>query len=171
MTEIPGTPADGNLLVLAVAAIANVNAPKLTEASGAGADDLSCYITAGGLNITTEQAAIVDERLCSTEDFEQPGRKKHGLSITAIDNTNSANETEFNLAVETFVENATMYILVRRGKAFDTPLAVGDTVRIYPVKVGVKVDEPMEANSMLKSTWKLFIDRSVGFDVKIVAGP
>lgn len=169
MTEIPGTPADGNLLALSVAAFANVLMPKVTEAMAAGKADLSCYITAGGLNITTEQAVIADERACTTEDFEQPGRKKHGLSITCVDNTNSENETEFNLAVDTLIEGSVQYILVRRGKAFDTPLAAGDTVRVYPVKVGVKVDEPMEANSMLKSTWKLFITSSVGFDVKMVA--
>lgn len=169
MTEIPATPADGNLLVLAVAAIADVNAPKLTETGTVGSADLSCYITAGGLAVTLNQDVVADERLCSTEIFEQPGRKTHGLSVTAIDNTNSPLETEFNLAVDTLIEGSVHYILIRRGKAFDAPLAVGDTVRIYPVKSGAKVDEPAEANSTLKSTWKMFITSSVGVDVKIVA--
>lgn len=171
MTNIPATPADGNLLVLAVAAIANVNSPKLTETGAVGSADLSCYITAGGLAVSLDQAVITDERLCTTEVFEQPGRKTHGLSVTAIDNTNSPNELTFNLAVDTLIEGSIHYIVIRRGKAFDAPLAVGDTVRVYPVKAGAKVDDPAEANSTLKSTWKLFITNSVGMDVQIVAGP
>lgn len=165
MTNIPATPSDGNQYVGAVATFADPTKPKLTEA--AAADDLSCYLTA--LDVTLDQASVTDERLCTTDMFEQPGRKTHGLSVTAIDNTNTENETEFNLAVDTLVEGAVMDIVIRRGKAFDIPLAVGDTVRVYRIKVGAKVDVPHEANSTIKSTWKLFIISSPALDVKMVA--
>lgn len=165
MTNIPATPSDGNQYVGAVASFADPKSPKLTEATAA--DDLSCYITA--LEVGLDQASITDERLCTTDVFEQPGRKTHSLSVTAIDNTNSPDETNYNLAVETFVEGAVLDVVIRRGKAFDVPLAVGDTVRVYRVKVGVKVDVPHEANSTIKSTWKLFIISSPALDVKMVA--
>ena len=165
MSDIPATPSDGNQLVLAVATFANMKAPKLTEATAQ--DDLSCYITS--LDVGLDQATITDERLCTTDVFEQPGRKTHSLSVTAIDNTNSPDEAEFNLAVETLVENSVMDILIRRGKAFDAPLAVGDTVRIYRIKVGAKVDVPHEANSTIKSMWKLFIISSPALDVVMAA--
>lgn len=165
MTNIPATPSDGNQYVGAIATFADMKMPKVTEA--VAADDLSCYLTA--LEVGLDQASIVDERVCTTDVFEQPGRKTHSLSVTAIDNTNTENETEFNLAVDTLVEGAVMDILIRRGKAFDVPLAAGDTVRIYRIKVGAKVDVPHEANSTIKSTWKLFIISSPALDVKMVA--
>ena len=168
MSDIPATPADGNLMIKAGLQFADVNIPKLTEAIAASGKDLSCYATA--LEVTLDQASITDERLCTTDVFEQPGRKTHGLSITVIDNTNSPDETEFNDAVNTLVEGTVMDILIRRGKAFDTALATGDTVRIYRVKVGAKVDLPPEANSTIKSQYKLFIISSPALDVKIVAG-
>lgn len=167
MSEIPATPADGNLLVLAGVNFADIKAPKVTEAIAASAKDLSCYITA--LEASLDQAGITDERLCTTDVFEQPGRKTHGLSITAIDNTNSPDETEFNDAVNTLVEGTVMDVLIRRGKAFDTAVAATDTVRIYRVKVGAKVDVAPEANSTIKSTWKLFIISSPALDVKMTA--
>ena len=166
MSNIPATPSDGNQLVLSVATFADMKAPKVTEA-GVGSADLSCYATA--LEVGLDQASITDERLCTVDVFEQPGRKTHSLSITAIDNTNSPDEELFNLAVDTLVEGAVMDILIRRGKAFDVPLAAGDTVRIYRIKVGAKVDVPHEANSTIKSTWKLFIISSPALDVKMAA--
>lgn len=165
MTNIPATPADGNLYVGSVATFTDVNAPKLTETASIA--DLSCYATA--LDVTLDQASITDERLCTTDTFEQPGRKTHGLSITAIDNTNTVDADTFNLAVDTLVEGTVMDILIRRGKAFDEPLAVGDIVRVYRVKVGAKVDVPLEANSTIKSTWKLFIISSPALDVPMEA--
>lgn len=167
MTSIPATPSDGNLLIVAGLNFADITAPTLSEASAVSGADLSCYATA--LDVTLDQATITDERLCTTDVFEQPGRKTHGLSITAIDNTNSSDEEDYNLAVETLVEGTVFDVLIRRGKAFDTPLAAGDTVRIYRVKVGAKVDLAPEANSTIKSQWKLFIVGSPAFDVKLTA--
>lgn len=169
MSDIPATPADGNLLIKAGLQFENITTPKLTEAGAASGKDISCYATA--LDVTLDQAVINDERLCTTDIFEQPGRKTHGLSITVIDNTNSPDETEFNDAVNVLVEGTVMDILIRRGKAFNAALATDDTVRIYRVKVGAKVDLPSEANSTIKSQYKLFIISSPALDVKLVAGP
>ena len=110
MVEIPSTPADGNTAVWYVPAIADPSAPAITELNAESVVDLSCYLTGDGLNLTSEQDTITDERLCSTQTFEVPGRKTNTAEITYIDNTNSPHETDSNEAAETLTEGATGYI-------------------------------------------------------------
>jgi hypothetical protein len=168
MADVPSTPADGNLATWLVAAIANSAAPSLAT-DLAAPDDISCYLTPDGFALTVEQATITDERLCSTETFGQPGRKTYGLSLTGIDNTNSANEATDNVLVDTLVEGTDMFLVRRRGVPFDQALAVGDKVTVIPFKPGVKQDVPMEANSVLRSTWTAFVTASVEVEVAVVA--
>ena len=155
MTEIPSTPADGNALVLLVSTFAGTDAPKVTET--ASAVDISCYLTASGWKPSLAEQVTTDERLCSTETYEQPGRSTNSLEIEYIDNTNSENDTEFNKAKDTLVPRAPQFILTRTGKPYATPLAVGDKVKIYPIKPGQYNELPPEANSVLKIGQKLFV--------------
>lgn len=171
MAEIPSTPADGNVAVWVVPAIADTAAPKLTEVSAVGAVDLSCYLTSDGYTTSLDQQVIADERLCSVEVFEQPGRVTRGLDVIYIDNTNSVNEATSNKAKDTLIPGSVHYVVVRRGKAFDEPFAVGDKVTVTPVKAGEYNDMPPEANSVLKTGQKLFITERTQSDVALVAGP
>ena len=91
MADIPSTPADGNVLVKIVPAIADTSAPKLTELDAAGAVDISCYLTGGGYKPSLSEQVITDERLCTTQTYEQKGRSQRGLEVEYIDNTNSPN--------------------------------------------------------------------------------
>jgi len=159
MTEIPSTPADGNTLVLIVPTLADPSAPKLTET--ATAVDISCYLTSSGWKPSLAEQVINDERLCSTETFEQPGRKTNSLEAEYIDNTNSENEAEFNKAKDTLVPGLGQYAIIRTGKPYATPLAVGDKVKVYPIKGGEYNELPPEANSVLKIAQKLFVTGSV----------
>lgn len=169
MAEIPSTPADGNVAVWLVPAIADTTAPKLTEISASGSVDISCYLTSDGYTTSLDQQVISDERLCSTEVFEQPGRVTRGLDVIYIDNTNSPNETTANKAKETLVPGSVHYVVVRRGVAFDEPFAVGQKVTVTPVKAGQYNDMPPEANSVLKTGQKLFITERTQSDVAITA--
>lgn len=155
MTEIPSTPADGNTLVLLIPTFANPDAPKLTET--ASAVDISCYLTATGWKPSLAEQVATDERLCSTEVFEQPGRSTNSLEVEYIDNTNSENDATFNVAKETLVPRAPMFVLIRTGKPYETPLALADKVKIYPIKPGQHNELPPEANSVLKIGQKLFV--------------
>lgn len=159
MTEIPSTPADGNTLVLLLPTFADPAAPKLTET--ASAVDISCYLTASGWKPSLSEQVITDERLCSTEVFEQPGRSTDSLEVEYIDNTNSPDEATFNEAKETLVPRAPQFVLIRTGKPYETPLAVGDKVKIYPIKPGKYNELPPEANSVLKIGQKLFVTGTV----------
>jgi hypothetical protein len=168
LVDVPSTPADGNVGTWLVPAIANTAAPSLAT-DLATPVDVSCYLTPDGFAITVDQATITDERLCSTETFGQPGRKSYGLNLTGIDNTNSANEATDNDLVDTLVEGTAMYLVRRRGVPFDQALAAGDKVTVIPFKPGVKQDVPMEANSVLRSTWACFVTGSVQTEVAVVA--
>lgn len=167
MAELPSTPADGNVKVAWVPAIADTSAPTVTELTAAGVVDLSCYLTADGYTPASEQATISDDRLCDTATYEQPGRESNTLDVIYIDNSNT---TDPNAAYETLVPGTTGYIVVRRGKAFDAAFAANDQVSVTPVKCGVQVDLPPEANSVLRCGQKLFVTGPVVRRAAVVAG-
>lgn len=161
MAEIPSTPADGNVRVTFVSAIADTSAPSATELNAGTAVDLSCYITGGGLAVSVDEASITDERLCSRQVFEKRGRKTHALELTVVDNTNSPNEAESNKAVDTLEEGANGYIVIRRGVAYEDDFATGQKVRVYPFEAGALRPNPPEANSVLTAVVKAFITSDV----------
>lgn len=168
MVDVPSTPSDGNVATWIVPTIANTAAPTLTELNAG--EDVSCYLTPDGFALTLEQATITDERLCSTETYGQPGRKTYGLSLTGIDNTNSANEATDNKLVGELVEGTQLYLVRRRGVPFDDVKAVGDKVTVIPFKPGVKMDVAPEANSVIRSTWQCFVTGKVEVEVEVVTG-
>lgn len=168
MAELPSTPADGNVLVKILPAVANMDAPTLIEANAAGALDISCYLTSDGYTPGVDQAGIPDERLCSTQIFEQPGRITNTLNLTYIDNTNAPNEATDNKAKETLNEGASHVMLVRRGVPYETPLAAGQKVTLWPIKGGVQHELPPEANSVLKISQKIFVTGPVSRSVALV---
>ena len=167
--DIPSTPADGNVLVKLVPAIADTSAPKLTELSVAGAVDISCYLTGGGYRPSLSEQVITDERLCTTQTYEQKGRSQRGLDVEYIDNTNSPNATTFNKAKDTLVPGSKHFLVVRTGLPYDTALAASQKVTVYPVTAGEYSDLPPEANSVLKTGQKLFVTGQVKIGVTTVA--
>jgi len=170
MADVPSTPADGNIKTVLVTTLADPGAPTVTELNAAGAKDVSCYLTPDGFAFAVDQATITDERLCSTVTYDQPGRKHYTLSLTGIDNTNSANEATDNALVDTLVEGTQLYLVRRRGVPFDQPFATGDKVTVIPFKPGVKQDVAPEANSVLRSTWTSFVTGAPQVEVAVVAG-
>lgn len=167
MAEIPATPVDGNMRAVVVPTVADKNAPKLTELNGASVKDLSCYINTWDESL--DESVIDDQRLCDREDREQPGRKKRGLSLTYIDNTNSPNEADANEAVETLAEGATYYIVERRGIPYETPFAADQKVSVWPIKGGAQQKVAPEANSTFKRTSKQYVTSPVAVDVTVTA--
>lgn len=154
MADIPSTPADGNVKVAWVPAIALTTAPLVAELNAITAIDISCYLTADGFTPGLDEAVIADDRLCDTETFEQPGRSSRTLQVIYIDNSNTDDDNE---AYEALTPGAVGFIVVRRGAPFDGDFATGDKVDVWPVKCGRQADMPPEANSVLKATQKLFV--------------
>lgn len=166
MTEIPSTPADGNIKIVWVPALADPSAPTVEELTAESALDISCYLTGDGWNPTKEQATIPDPRVCSRQEFGKPGRKTPGLSITVIDNTNTEDP---NAAVETLKENARGYFVERRGIAFEDEFAAGQVVSVFPAVSGEKQPLAPEANSVIRSTIPQFMFAEVKTDVAVAA--
>lgn len=154
MADIPSTPADGNVKVMIVTTLANTAAPTVAELTAGSTKDISCYLTGDGYNPSLDEQVIADARLCDTETYEQPGRKTRGLSVTYIDNTNTASPND---AKTTLVPGTALYVVTRRGKAFDAAVTASDKVTVSPIKPGAYNELPPEANSVLKITQKLFI--------------
>jgi len=155
VADLPSTPADGNVKVVWVPTIAVTTAPTVAELTGASVVDLSCYLSADGFTPGLDEQVISDDRLCDTETFEQPGRSSRTLSVTYIDNSNTA---EDNDAYDTLVPGTAGYIVVRRGIPYATAfVATTQKVDVWPVKCGKRSDMPPEANSVLKTSQKLFV--------------
>src|SRR5690606_40283790 len=66
-TNIPSTPADGNIKTVLVPAVADLSAPTVTELTGQDVIDISCYLVRNGFALTTDQQVITDERERSEE--------------------------------------------------------------------------------------------------------
>ena len=170
MSEIPSTPADGNTLVLVVSAIADTSAPKVaTELNAESSVDISCYLTAGGWKPSLSEQVITDERLCTTQTYEKKGRSQRGLEVEYVDNTNTANEELYNKAKDTLIPGAPMFIVVRTGMPYETALAAGQKVTIYPIEPGEYNELPPEANSVFKIGQKLFVRAGVAISATTVA--
>jgi hypothetical protein len=170
MAEIPSTPADGNTKVVFVPTLADPAAPSLAELTGASAVELSCYLTGSGLSPSIKEDTVTDERLCSTQTFEQPGRKTDSLEIEYIDNTNSPNEATSNKATDTLTEGTTGYLVVRRGVDYETAFAAtSQKVTVYPVTAMTQNELPPEANSVQKISQKLAVTGAVRRRVTIAA--
>ena len=170
MAEIPAQPADGMTLVKVVTAIADTSAPKVaTELNAVSSVDISCYLTAGGWKPSLSEQVITDERLCTTQTYEQKGRSQRGLEVEYIDNTNTANETLYNKAKDTLVPGANLYLVVRTGLPYTTALAAGQKVTIYPVTPGEYNELPPEANSVFKIGQKQFVRQGVKISATTVA--
>jgi hypothetical protein len=162
MADVPSTPADGNVLAKLVAAIADTSAPKVaTEINAAGSVDISCYLTGGGYKPSLSEQVITDERLCTTQTYEQKGRSQRGLEVEYIDNTNSANQTTYNKAKDTLIPGTAQFLVVRTGLPYTTAAAVGQKFSVYPITPGEYNELPPEANSVLKIAQKLFVTGQV----------
>lgn len=170
MADIPSTPADGNTLVKLVTAIADTSAPKVaTELNAASSVDISCYLTAAGWKPSLSEQVITDERLCTTQTYEQKGRSQRGLDVEYIDNTNSTNSATFNKAKDTLVPGTPQFIVVRTGLPYTTALAAGQKVTVYPITPGEYSELPPEANSVFKIAQKLFVTGQVKISATTVA--
>lgn len=171
MAEIPSTPADGNFKVVLVPTIADPKAPKVSELTGAGVVDISCYLTGDGFNPSVDQASISDPRMCSRQEYEKPGRETHTLEVTYIDNTNSPDEDDSNVAADTLLRGSKHYVVLRRGVAYEDAFATGQKVTVWSVEAGIPQMVAPEANSVIRTTQKLFVTGETNTAVAVVAGP
>lgn len=166
MADIPASmPSDGTLRVTFVETIASpTGAPTIAELNGGV--DLSCYLTADGWNPATEEAVVTDSRLCSKQDFEQPGRVTESLDIRYVFNTVVLEDE----ARQTLVRGTQGFLCTRWGLDVDDAYtATTQEVDVYPITAGVQKKMPPEANSVHRIDQKAFITAEVKRDLAILA--
>lgn len=167
MADITSTKADGNVKVAFVSTIADTTAPTATELATGTIKELSCYLTGDGWNPGLDEQVVSDDRLCSTQTFEQRGRSTRSLTITYIENPTSDTG---NLAFTTLAPGTTGYLVERRGTAYSTAFAADDVVNVWPITAGEYLQQPPEANSVLKVQQKMFVTGTVQIGVDVVTG-
>lgn len=162
-------PADGNVKVLFVLAIANPEAPTVTELTAGTVLDLTCYLTPTGYQPATDEAVINDDRLCSRDTFEKRGRRTNTLQTMYVGRTQDAAGTD-NKAYTTLKEGTKGFFVERWGQDYEDPIVATDIVNVRPVELGVQIEMQPEANSVLKFSQKQFITGPVVRQVPVVAG-
>lgn len=164
-----GVIADGKVKVAWVPTIATPAAPTLAEITAGTALDLSCFLTADGLTTGGDEQVITDDRLCSTQTYEQPGRHTDTISVKYVYNQQAAPAAADNEAFETLKHLTEGYLVTRWGDDYDTAFAAGDIVDVWPVTCGKQQKLPPEANTTLKIEQRMFVRNAVQRDVAIVA--
>lgn len=166
MADIPSTPADGNVKIAFVPTLADPAAPTVAELTGAGVIDLSCYLTADGWTPGLDEQVVADDRLCSVQTFEQPGRSSRTLSIKYVENPGSATD---NKAFDTLAPGTSGFLVERRGAAQATAFAASDVANVWPGTAGQYDPQPPEANSVLKVSQKWFVTGTVQIGKSVTA--
>ena len=147
-------PVDGTRRVLFADTVADAAAVTVVEANAA--ENLSCYITGDGWVPAGDQAVIVDGRLCSTQDFEQPGRKSKQLTMRYVFNLKNPADDVARIAL---AEGSTGYLLnvLQKDEADGDTITADDWYEAWPVKAGEAFVMPPEANAVDRIEQKMFI--------------
>jgi len=166
-----GVPADGNVKVVFVPTVADPKNPKATELNATSALDITCGVTGGGFTTSTDVQTLTDERLCSTQTFEDVGTFTYAIDdIEYIIDPQDVSPTGENKIYQTLVPNTTGFIVVRYGKLFSDAFAADDVVDVYPVKLGPQVKSAPERNTKLRAKQKPYtVAPGCQPDVKVVA--
>ncbi len=159
--------ADGMVKVTWLAVLTSTTAPAITELNAASGVDLSCYLTADGLTTGNDEQAITDDRLCSTQTFEKPGRFSDSLELMYVYQPQLPAAAD-NKAYSTLVRATTGFVVIRWGKLYSSAYIATDRVNVYPAQCGIQREQPPEANSVLKVAQKIWVTGTVTRNVAAV---
>lgn len=151
-------PTDGNVRITWVLTISNTAAPTATELNAGTTVPADGYITGDGYSPSGEQAAITDERVGTTQTFEQPGRKTKSLTLTYVHNPASPTNNALALAL---TEGTAGYIVTRFGLPRGTAYAATQKVQVWPVTCGEPMPNYNGANSVQTITQRMFVTNDV----------
>ena len=166
MTQPASVPADGNLKVVWVSALADPANPTATELNAGSVVDLSCYLSADGYSPSTDEQSVTDDRLCSRQTYEQPGRFAEGLEVGYVYRQQDPLATD-NKAFATLKHLTAGYVATRWGQDYEDAFAATDIVDIYPATCGRQRKQKPTANGVLTIMQKLFITGAVQQDVAV----
>ena len=159
-------PSDGTLRLAFVATLADPGAPTLAELNAVTSLNIDGYVTGDGWQPSGEQATVADERIATTQTFEQPGRKSKSLTVVYVHNPADPDNNEAYL---TLTEGATGYLVSRYGVPRAQAWAAGDIVDVWPITAGEPMKNWNGANSVHTATQKLFVTNQVQVDAVVAA--
>lgn len=156
MTTPASVLGDGNLRVAWVPALANPAAPTVAELTAASVVDLTYYLTSDGFAPGGDESPVVDKRLGDTQAYERAGRTSETLALTYVFRPQEP-AAATNKAYSTLTHLTEGFIVERWGMDADTAFAAGQTVNTVPVQCGKQMEQPPEANSVLKIVQRMFV--------------
>lgn len=153
MAVPPGVPADGNLRIAFITTY--VPGTLLAAVVTAGVD-LSCYFTADGFNRGLNEQTLTDDRLCTTQSGEDPGRYNETLDIIGVYDQQNQTPSE-NLLYTTLPRGTKGFVVARYAVPYTQVWAADDIVDVIAVTAGKQMKNSPAANEKLKISQKLFI--------------
>lgn len=170
-----GVDAQGNEAVIFVTTLADPSAPTVTELTGSDAVNISCALR--GFSPAGDQSSTDDTRLCSTQQFESPGRFSPSIDdFNYVYDPQATTGSATNKHYEVMKGGVQGYLIDRRGIASGTdgiPVAAAQKVDVYPVTLGVQrraAIDPTAEGGKFEITQKAFVTGPVLYDVAVVAG-
>ena len=158
----PSIPVDGNLLVLWVPAIADVDNPSLAELTAPSVKDITCYLNDSKAGVSKDQGTIPDRRMCMTTALQVPGQGTATADdITYIYDPQADDADPMNVAFDTLPEGSSGHYFVRRGLPYTTELAAGQSGEVQSVRNGVRWDSSNATEDFSKMTQKRFLSNFV----------
>jgi hypothetical protein len=157
---------NGTILFLLLPAVANMATPTITECTAGTVKDLSCYLTADGLSLSTSENSVEDTRLCTKQVFETPGDFTESMELTYVYNSTSPSDDVARLALTAGVVK---FAVVRYGIDPDDTISTGDIVDVYKFRAGKQRKNTPGRNSVHTITQKMFLSAVTRPDVAVIA--
>ena len=164
-----GVPSSRNRNIIWVDAIADINAPKVTELTSALASlDFSCWLNADWDGPGAEQSKDTDERWCGNK-FETMGDVEYSMAeLVYVVDPQATTSDGTARAAAILTEGKRGFLVIRRGKGMDLPLAVGDKVDVLACQLGAPVPDRTGKNEPLRDRQAVAVIGSVARNVALV---
>lgn len=148
-----GVLGDGNVRV---SWITTYNGTTLTAVTATAGIDVTCYFTADGFNRGINEASVTDDRLCTTQSGEDPGRWSETLDLMYVYDQQNVTPAD-NLAYTTLIPGAKGFFVVRYAMPYTTAYAATQKVDVVAVTLGQQNKQSPAANEKLKIAQKAFV--------------
>lgn len=165
-----GVPSSRNRNVIWADAIADITSPKVSELSSTTTSiDFSCWLNADWDGPGAEQSKDTDERWCGNK-FETMGDVEWTMGdLQYVVDPQSTDTQGTNRLAAFLAEGKRGYLVMRRGKSMDAPVAAGDVVDIYTCHLGASVPASTASNEPLKNNQSVAVVGEVKQNVTVAA--
>jgi len=144
---------DGFTRISWITSVSNPAAPTTAELNAGVA--LESYITADGLDMTTETQEVDNSALNSTQNTALVGRRGDSVELTF------KSQGKAGAPWTTFASNPNGWLVRRSGLAASTAWTAAQKVTVIPCQAGYRQEMPPAANTLEKFSVKFVISGTV----------